>query len=686
VVLSFTVANVSFSQLLANAAVLANFKSTIRTNVAEAAGANITEDHVFLALAAGSVAVTATITPPSGVSVSGVQSAIVVKTTTLASTIATAVSNIPGIAAVSSGTITVASVTTTTAIAHGGDGHGGDHGGHDSHDDSHDAHGSGHGDHHAICANLTYRLLADGVEFQRTTIALRNYQEYEFFETIVLPHEFNNAEKYEIEVTSESNNGLPIAFMTQVVRMGPNAVYRFHIGLSIFIVTFISIVAEFIHRSYSAFIGACATLAVLSAIQETPELHSVTGMIEFGTLMLLFSMMILMQMLAMTGFFNWFALKVIIMSKEDPKRLFFFLTNICGVMSMFLDNVTCVLLTGPLTYQICKKMQLAPRPLYLAMTICATVGGTATYIGDPPNIVIGGMLEVGFITYIYVNMPLILFIALPLCSTMLYWRVKDQICRYEIPGVKPTLNMQELVAKNKIENEPMFCKLTVILFGVLVALITSPIHYIEPAWFTMMAMMACAMMFDRHHMGHWLEFVEWDTLFFFAILFVFVEALSELGVIRILGEMIIAFIMIFPEGIRETMALVIILWVSGIGSAFLESLPYTTTIIYIIKDLLNTEVPGVNVRLLIWPLSIGACCGGIGSIMGSSANLVCMSISNRCAESEEDKVKGSDFLKYGLPNLIAILAVATVWLIVLFELIGFVPEPDYGKKGAVVQC
>jgi len=404
----------------------------------------------------------------------------------------------------------------------------------------------------------------------------------------------------------------------------------------------------------------------------------VTAMIEFGTLMLLFSMMILMQMLAITGFFNWFALKVIVLSKQDPKKLFFFLTNVCGFMSMFLDNVTCVLLPGPLTYQICQKMKLNPRWLYLSMTICATVGGTATYIGDPPNIVIGGMLEVGFIIYIYVNFPIVACALLPVCSGMLYWRFKDQLTRYGEEG-RPELDMKALEEQNRIQDEPMFFKLGVVLLAILFALISSPIHYIEPAWFTMMAMMVCALMFDRHHMGKWLEFVEWDTLFFFALLFVFVEALSELGVIRVLGEAIISFIMMFPEGIRESIAILVILWVSGIGSAFLESLPYTTTMIYIIKDLLNTEIAGVNVRLLIWPLSIGACTGGIGSIMGSSANLVCMAISNRCAENDDDKVQGGDFLKYGLPNLLVMLAISTVWLLFLFEACGFVPEGETEK-------
>merc|ERR1719321_2497603 len=148
--------------------------------------------------------------------------------------------------------------------------------------------------------------------------------------------------------------------------------------------------------------------------------------------------------------------------------------------------------------------------------------------------------------------------------------------------------------------------------------------------------MACAIMFDRHHLDKFLEFVEWDTLFFFALLFVLVESLSELGVIRTLGNALVDLIMAFPEDIRMYFAIIIILWVSGIGSAFLESLPYTATIVYIIQDLIaNKTIPGVHIPTLCWPLSVGACCGGIGSIMGSSANLVCMAISSRYAETEE---------------------------------------------------
>jgi Na+/H+ antiporter NhaD/arsenite permease-like protein len=235
-------------------------------------------------------------------------------------------------------------------------------------------------------------------------------------------------------------------------------------------------------------------------------------------------------------------------------------------MSMVLDNVTCVLLTGPLTYEVAKKMKLNPRPYYLSMTISATVGGTATLIGDPPNIVIGSKLKLGFETFLVVNFPIVATCLLPACTGLLYFRFKDELRQYT--GEPPKIDLEELEDENRIKDEPMFFQLGVVLLAVLLALLLSPVHGIEPAWFTVMAMFGCGLKFDREHMGKWLEFVEWDTLFFFALLFVLVESLCELGVIRTLGGCIMSLIKVFAPEVRMYAAIIIILWVSGIGSAF----------------------------------------------------------------------------------------------------------------------
>jgi len=541
----------------------------------------------------------------------------------------------------------------------------------------------------AVTGNITYRLYLCRHRFYERTVQLDSTDELEDFHDVDVAKSLDDLGggvidggspiqagescngQYFAKVTSVRSDSQETAFLLQVVRMGSAGRHRQAIGSAIFIVTFICIVSERIHRSYSAFLGASTALCTLSAIQETPHLHTVTGMIDWGTLMLLFSMMILMRMLAVSGFFNWFGLRVVILTRQKTTVLFFALTNLCGVLSMVLDNVTCVMLFGPLTFNLAKKMNLNPRPLYLSMAICATVGGTATLIGDPPNIVIGSKMKLGFEKFLIFNLPITAVVMLPLCSVMLYYRTRHSLIKDKTPAQK--LDLVALKHENRITDMPMFAKLLVVLLAILLALLLSPIHKIEPAWFAVMGMFACAILFERHNFSIYLEFVEWDTLLFFALLFVLVETLSELGVIRMLGDWILAFIEVFPVESRMSMSIIIILWVAAFGSAFLESLPFTTTIVYVLIDLQRKTIEGVNPKVLVWPLSVGACVGGIGSIMGSSANLVCMAVSERFADKDEDKVQGGDFLRFGLPTMVTIVVFAMFWQLFIFVGLGVQP-------------
>jgi len=515
---------------------------------------------------------------------------------------------------------------------------------------------------------LTYSLLVDGEEFFKKTVNFKEPDlEYEEFMTVnVMDLGADGGDEYRLKVDCTRYDGNACAFAAQVVQMGASGAFREIIGIIIFVVCFIGIISEKIHRVYSAMLGASAAICAVSAIQETLHLHTVTSMIDFGTLMLLFSMMILMRMLQETGFFNWFAIKVVKLCKGNEKKLFFALTYICGILSMFLDNVTTVMLFGPLTYSLCKQMNLNPRYIYLPMAICATIGGTGTLIGDPPNIVIGSKLSIGFATFLKYNFPVIAFIGLPAACIFLFWKLKDRLKKGEIPH----LDFEKLEHENRITDCPKFTKLGGILIAVLISLLLAPLHHIEPAWFTVMAMFAGAILFQPHKIAHYLEHVEWDTLFFFAMLFCLVEALSELGVIKMLGNAIKDLVMAFPEDQRTLLSVIMLLWVCAFGSAFLESLPFTTTMVYILLDMKQQDTGSFDPGVMAWPLSVGACVGGIGSIMGSSANLVSMAVSNRQAENDDEKIAGSDFLKHGLPTMMVVIFLCMLWQILLFVIIG----------------
>jgi len=459
-----------------------------------------------------------------------------------------------------------------------------------------------------------------------------------------------------LRVTTDSLD--PYSVLVQVIQAPPIARYRVLVGGLLFVVTFAGIISEVIHRCYVTFIGSFCALALVAWTHEVPEIPTVIAMIDAGTLMLLFAMMVNVHLLSLTGFFQWFAVRMVEFSRGNVVVLFFLLTNMTGVLSAFLDNVTCVLLIGPVTIKLCEQMGMNPVPFYLTETIAATIGGTATLIGDPPNVVIGNKLSLRFNDFIIFNGPLVVVI-MPLATVIQYFRF-----RHIFPKENVKLDLDTLKRDNKIHDERSLFFLSFIFLGIFLGLFLFELHGHEPAWFCLLGMLGASIATSRHDIRHVLQAVEWDTLLFFAGLFVFVESLAELGLIRFIGGHMSDFIKTVDIDDRLTVAMVIFLWVSAIGSAFLESLPYTTTITYIIINLLNEDDLGIPILPLAWALSVGACVGGIGSIMGSSANLVSIGVSERY--SPGSPIKGRHFLQYGFPILLVSISIATLYQWVLF--------------------
>mmetsp|Transcript_16378 Transcript_16378/g.36159 ORF Transcript_16378/g.36159 Transcript_16378/m.36159 type:complete len:786 (+) Transcript_16378:66-2423(+) len=457
-----------------------------------------------------------------------------------------------------------------------------------------------------------------------------------------------------------TNTARPLGVLVEVVHYNAFGAQRVILAAALFVVTFALIISEVIHRCYVTFFGSLAGLFLLSIIHEAPHMPEVVAMIDFGTLMLLFSMMIVVHNLAATGFFEWFAVRIAMIAGGDFKKIFFLLSTLTGVLSAFLDNVTCVMLVGPVTINLCKQLGVNPVPLYLTETLCATIGGAATLIGDPPNVVIGNKLQIGFADFIVYNAPVVV-VLLPVAVTFMWMRMREQL------KTTQQIDLVKLAEENPILDQREFLFVAIILGGIMFALFLSPVHGQEAAWFTMFGAMCSCIVHSHHNFRLFLEAVEWDTLMFFATLFVFVESLGEMGLIRALGDALTDLFTSVPIEARMEVACFVMLWVAGLGSAFLESLPFTTTVAYILISLRNEDSLGIPVMPLAWALSLGACVGGIGSIMGSSANLVAMSISERY--SPKDKIEGKHFLQYGLPLLIVLLIIGSVYQYVLFSVI-----------------
>ncbi|CAD7973466.1 unnamed protein product [Amoebophrya sp. A120] len=615
------------------------------------------------------------------------------------------------------------------------------------------------------------------------SLLLSKDEEVEYFETLDV--ESLHPVKAEFTLTRETTAGVALTGHTDFLGLKVQLVcftwlgkWRLYFAVILFLGTFALIISEVVHRVYVTLVAATIGLFLNSVVHEQIHLKETIAMIDFGTLMLLFSMMINVNFLAQTGFFQWFSVKIVIFSKCDVRKLFFLLANITGILSAFLDNVTVVMLMGPLTFQLCKAFRRNPKPFYLAQVICATVGGTSTLIGDPPNIVIGYKLKVGFVDFLIYNAPLIV-VLLPLSSYLLYRQFREEILAGEPddevedqddlrrinlqeqdenqakpPQLQPDgamapakqadaivvttatedekgqeplqlpitqrdhatssniadaadsrtsqeavgqrstrsnasysssassngvvfVDLEKLKRDNRITDHYMLLKVTAVFAGIFLALCLSPVHQQEAAWFTFLGMLLLCFLLTSHEIHHVLESVEWDVLMFFASLFVLVECLAELGLIRLVGECISNVISsIDDESARLPVAMLLILWVSSMGSAFLESLPYTTTMCYLLLALKTEEDTtnklGFEVENLSYALSVGACIGGIGSIMGSSANLVAMGICSRYLPADaplHHKIQGKDFLKYGFPVLLILTAVSSVYQYVIFSVV-----------------
>jgi Na+/H+ antiporter NhaD/arsenite permease-like protein len=477
----------------------------------------------------------------------------------------------------------------------------------------------------------------------------------------------------QLKVVIRTDNHEPHGVMCEVRPFGWFGRMRVYWGFIIFAFTFVGVLAEQFHRLYATFFGSFAALVMVGTLYDRPTFQTAASLIDWGTLALLYAMMANVHILATTGFFQWSAARVVIFANGDVKKLFYCLTMSTGILSMFLDNVTTVMLFGPVTISIAKEIGRNPVPFYLAETICATIGGTATLIGDPPNVVIGNKLGLGFVEMIFVNGPLVI-VLLTTSSFLLSRRFPG-----EVEG-KVDVDAEAIAEENPITDPEKFKVVAIVFLGIIVSLFTHPIHHKEAAWFMLIGMFVMCILLLTHTFNVASSAVEYDTLMFFAMLFVLVECLAELGVIRTIADGIVFAITTVPMDYQPLLAQMMILVVSCYGSAFLESLPYTACMCGILKDMqTRPELSHISIKGLSYALSVGACVGGIGSIMGSSANLVCMSICERYCDENTPKVEGKMFMQYGLPVLTVCAVIAAAYQYCFFILFADITLPLLGE-------
>ena len=454
------------------------------------------------------------------------------------------------------------------------------------------------------------------------------------------------------------------------------------VGLAILICVYILIIFETVHRTLAAALGGLTAVIALNYFTNEPalSLKAVTTMIDWETIGLLLGMMVMVGVISHTGVFEWFAVEAYKKSEGSIWSLVVILCIVTAVLSAFLDNVTTVLLLTPVTIQLAKVLDLQPVPILIAEVLFSNIGGAATMIGDPPNIMIGSGLSpdaiesteggkyaelasegVNFNDFIIEMAPGILMTVVP-AFMLLKWMYRDEFSGKRIRDVA------ELEAKYGIKDYKMLTTSGFILGLVILGFFLHPITHMPVSWIALGGAVLMLLATNRHELDEPLEEVEWTTLLFFAGLFVLVHSLQYMGVINFIGEYVEQAIVWFPQGddgiIRLTAAMVILLWVSAIASAFIDNIPYTATMIPIVLQISQ----GANVELgpLIWALAFGACLGGNGTLIGASANVVMAGMS----EEAGYPVSFNEFFKAGFPMMILTTAIVTLYMVLVYAVGG----------------
>ena len=446
------------------------------------------------------------------------------------------------------------------------------------------------------------------------------------------------------------------------------------VGLGILLFVYALIISEVVHRTLAAALGGIAAILALNYYKSGAALTlaETTTLIEWETIGLLLGMMVMVGVISHTGIFEWFAVQAYKKSNGNVWTLVVILCSVTAVLSAFLDNVTTMLLLTPVTIQLARVLDLNPIPVLIAEVLFSNIGGAATMIGDPPNIIIGSMMSesaiagnsdagiaglasqgVSFNDFIIELAPGILLTIIP-TFMMLKWMYAEEFSGERIRDV------EELESKYGVKDAKMLKASGTILGLVILGFFLNPILHIPVSWVALVGAVLMLLVTNPHELEEPLEKVEWTTLIFFAGLFVLIHSLQHLGVISWIGDQVESSIIFFDEEYRFVAALVIILWVSAIASAFIDNIPYTITMIPVVLQI--SVSLNLDLGPMIWALAFGACLGGNGTLIGASANVVTAGMS----EEAGYPISFNQFFKAGFPVMLMTVSIITAYVVMVY--------------------
>jgi len=421
------------------------------------------------------------------------------------------------------------------------------------------------------------------------------------------------------------------------------------IPVIVFLLVYVALTFELVNKAVATFSGV-AILVMLHIVSE----HQAIELIDFETIMLLFGMMVIVSILKHSGLFSIVSVKIAELTNGSPVKILVLFSVVTALMSAFLDNVTTVLIIIPIIIELTRGLGLDPKKYVLSQAIISNIGGTATLIGDPPNVIIGSKVGLTFNQFILNLGPIVIII---FCVSLFFIWITN---RDQFTSIKGNLvkifSVQLLLEKIRHEflsieiNRRIMIKGLVFLGITILLFVTQTITGLSPG-VVALSMGVFLLLVSRVDIEHVLEEIEWSTLMFFAGLFILVGVLEEKGVIEWIAHHIF-----LNVGDNPYVAVLLILWTAGIISGFLDNIPFTITMIPIVQIMLeNNPIPN---NILWWALALGACLGGNITMIGASANIVSIGISKKYGVD----ISFIEFMKTGMIISFISLTLASLFL------------------------
>ena len=433
---------------------------------------------------------------------------------------------------------------------------------------------------------------------------------------------------------------------------------QFWTATAIFIVAYILIITEKVHKTVVALSGA--SLMLLLGVLTQHEAFNVEELgVDWNVIFLLLSMMIIVDLMKPTGVFEYVAIKSAKMGRGSPVKILAIFAVVTAIASAFLDNVTTVLLIAPVTLHIADALEVDPIPFLISCALASNIGGTATLIGDPPNIMIGSRAGLDFMAFIYNLAPvIILILAVYLVMAKMMWG-RMLKTREELKA-----RIMALDEREAIKDRPLLIKSLAVLGAVMAGFVLHGRLGLQPATVALSGAALMLLLARKDEPDGSLLAVEWSTLFFFIGLFIIIGGVVKVGLI---GWLSVQVLHLTHGNFLGTSMLV--MWFSAFASALIDNIPFVATMNPLIIDMAKQIWPNLSGTALLhqpqlmpvwWSLALGACLGGNGTAIGASANVIVLGMSEKMGR----KITFGRFMLYGIPVMLMSVAVSSlyVWL------------------------